>query len=283
MRVGWLRNVTGRPVSSGTVTGAGESAGAGVAAGAEARFGEKATLVRGAQAWEVAVGAERVRATTIIVAAGLGGMAARLGITGRPQRRRMIAQQWFQPAAPPLPAVGEVEMHWLRGGYVGLATPAPGRCVVALSAEAPRDGESAWDHLHRLNPTATVWSLLSPDALRRYGAKGTAGFPWWPQQLGIANVLLVGDAAGYDEPFTGEGMGQALSSGLCAAEAILRGGDILQHYTKLMRSQHVPVRRRLRWISRILRWGFLNSLASKPVLLPPSLLAPIVRWVHVGA
>lgn len=257
---------------------------AAMAAGAHVRYGVKASLARGANGWDVLVGDERICAGTILVASGLGGLATKLGIPVRPQARRMIAQQWLQPAAPPLPPLGCVEMHWLRGGYVGLATPAPDCCVVALSADVPEHpAESAWSRLRAMNPRAALWAALPADAVRQYCAKGTAGFPWAPERLGEANVLLVGDAAGYEEPFSGEGMGQALCSGICAARAVLGGGDVLQSYTSLMTRYHRPALRRLRWLSRVLRSSVIHTLAAGPVVLPPPLLAGIVRWIHVQA
>jgi flavin-dependent dehydrogenase len=260
---------------------------AAVAGGAAARYGQPAELVREDGRWVVRVGAERIRAQMILVASGLGGLAGKLGIQGLPQKRRMIAQQWIQPPGPGLPALGSVEMHWLRGGYVGLATPAPEHCVVALGAEAPEPGgQTAWQRLRTLNPAAPVWSVLSEEALRRYGAKGTAGFPWTPQRLGDQNVLLVGDAAGYEEPFSGEGIGLALCSGVCAARAISAGRraeDVLRHYTLLMRRHHRPATRRLRCLSRVLRSGLIHWLAAGPAVLPRPALANVVNWVHAGA
>jgi menaquinone-9 beta-reductase len=254
------------------------------AAGAEVRYGAKAALARGNGRWDVLVGDQRVAARTVLVASGLGGLATRLGIPARPQTRRMIAQQWVQPAAPALPPLGCVEMHWLRGGYVGLATPTPDCCVVALSADVPEHpAESAWTHLRALNPRAPLWSALTADAVRQHCAKGTAGFPWAPERLGDENVLLIGDAAGYEEPFSGEGMGQALCSGACAARAVLAGGDVLRTYTDLMTRYHRPALRRLRWIGRVLRSPVTHMLASGPVVLPHLLLAGILRWVHVKA
>jgi len=53
---------------------------------------------------------------------------------------------------------------------------------------------------------------------------------------GIGNVLLVGDAAGFVEPVTGEGIAFAMQSAGCAADAVLdaaKGGDpqsALRHY-----------------------------------------------------
>jgi flavin-dependent dehydrogenase len=254
------------------------------AAGADVRFGQTAGLVRGADGWDVTVGDTRLRARTILLGCGLSTLPAKIGIVGRVQRRRMIAQQWMQPVNSALPTLGSIEMHWLRGGYVGLATPAADQCVVAMAADLPAGCvENVWTRLRRLNPAAPLWSRLPADALRRFVAKGTAGFPWTPQQLGIDNVLLLGDAAGYEEPFTGEGMGQAVCSAACAARAVLDGGDVLRHYTASMRASREPSARRLRTLGRVLRNPLVRFLASGPALLPRRPLAQWLERVHVQA
>src|SRR5690606_14255071 len=110
---------------------------------------------------------------------------------------------------------------WLAGGYVGLASPRAGEVVVALAAkrsgasragqvdETGRQGycprseapQNAFERLRVLNPDANLWTVLPADGPQRYQAHGSAGFPWKPPVLGRGNVLLVGDAAGYEEPY----------------------------------------------------------------------------------
>ena len=46
-----------------------------------------------------------------------------------------------------------------------------------------------------------------------------------PARLANGRVLFVGDAAGVVDPMTGEGIAQALETGMLAAEAIAAGGD----------------------------------------------------------
>jgi len=254
-----------------------------VDAGAEVRFGLAAELVCGDGGWLVAAGDERLRAGTVLLAGGVGSVPGRLGLTPRDDPRRMISLQWVQPLDDRLPDPGCVELHWLRGGYVGLATPGPTHCVVALAAKwSDRPHEDAWTRLRRLNPTAPIMAVLPPDAPARYDAKGTAGFPHAPARRGRENLLLVGDAAGYEEPFTGEGIGLAMISGACAARAVLKGGDVLRNYTRLMRWHHRPIVQRTRWLSRALDTRPIQFLCSKWPVLPPRMLAPLVRYIHVG-
>jgi flavin-dependent dehydrogenase len=257
-------------------------AGLAAEAGADIRYGQTADLVRGERGWDVVVNGGRLRAATILLACGLSSLPKPLSANGSMRRPRMVAQQWTQPATGQLPAAGCIEMHWLRGGYVGLATPAPDRCVVAVAADAAhRSREPVWDRLHRMNPNAPLWSSLPPDAPRRFAARGVAGFPWAPRQVGFENVLLIGDAAGYEEPFTGEGMGQALRSAACATAAILGGGDIRSTYGRLMRRRHTPCLARVRLLGHVLRQPWIHALAAAPPFIPQRALARLVRRVHV--
>ena len=255
-----------------------------VEAGAEIRFGTPATLELEGERWVLRVGDEPIRAQTVLIAAGLSGLGRKIGIAGRPGARPMLAQQWVQPANAALPRVGEVELHWLRGGYIGLATPRAEQCVVALAADASDlAGQSAFERLRDLNPRAAIMGVLPPDAPRQFAARGTAGFPWLPTRLGDRNVLLVGDAAGYAEPYSGEGIGQALGSAACAARAILEGGDVCRTYTRLMSRSHRGVFWRTRLISRILQQSLVHTLVTRWPLVPDAWLTQLVARVHVGS
>jgi flavin-dependent dehydrogenase len=251
--------------------------------GATLRFGETARLELEADQWVVVLPTQRIRAGTVLLATGIGGLAQKVGIHGRTVRSPMIAQQWIQPADPPLPQVGEVEMHWLRGGYVGLATPRPGVCVVALAAVADEvRGDGALQHLRKLNPGAPILGALPDDAPRRFRARGTAGFPWLPERLTDRNLMLIGDAAGYAEPYSGEGIGQALSSAAYAAEALSHGANAGHAYERLMRRHHHRVFWRTRLLVQILRWDGIHFVAHRWPLVPGRLVARMVGRVHVG-
>jgi len=255
---------------------------AAAAAGAQVRYGSPASLERGSAGWEVVLGDERILAGTVLIACGLSGLPHRLGIQARESRRRLIGQMWFQPAEPPLPPIGCIELHWLRGGYVGLATPEADRCVVAIAVDAAEHSTGhVFEYLRQRNPQASIWGILPPDGPRRFNAIGTAGFPWMPERLGVDNVLLVGDAAGFEEPYTGEGIGQAMRSAACAVRAILEDGKPLGRYTALMRGRHRAVMRRTRRVRRLLDLPLTHYLAQRWPVLPRGLLSRLMEQIHV--
>jgi flavin-dependent dehydrogenase len=83
--------------------------------------------------------------------------------------------------------------------------------------------------------------------------------PWAP------GALLVGDAAGYYDPFTGQGIRQALRTARLAAEAIL---SVLEHgekerrafarYGRRVKRQLVPTR----WVQQV-----IEAVISRPRLM----------------
>lgn len=255
---------------------------AAVRAGASVWFGQEAELQRGSESWQLRVEGEAIQAGVILLACGMVPMLTRLGIPHRSRRRRLIAQQWVQPADHNLPEVGEVEMHWLRGGYVGLATADPGRCIVALAAEAEKASEmSAYARLRRLNPRAEVFATLPATAPREFKSSGSAGFPWAPERPYDANLLLIGDAAGFEEPFSGEGMKQALESAACAVSAVALGGDVGSHYAALLGRRHTSVRTRTRLTAALLNSPVVRLAASMPAPLPRAWLSGCLSRMHV--
>jgi geranylgeranyl reductase family protein len=146
-------------------------------------------------------------------------LSVELGV-GRVRRLGLVAHY---SGVPELADHGE--MHVGRGYYVGLAPLAGDRLNVGMAL--PLDGErrSAEERfaaaIHGLPAVAerlrgsrrlTPIRGASPIGHR---VRGVAGRGW----------MLVGDAAGFIDPFTGEGIYRALRSALVAAEALAAGMD----------------------------------------------------------
>ena len=140
----------------------------------------------------------------------------------------------LSPTALELPA-GELVMAISRGGYCGLVRlengcidlaaavdraeltrhAEPAAAVAAIVAEAAGDG---LDPVRFSSAVHSVRFQATPSLTRR--AALVAG--------GSGRILRVGDAAGYVEPFTGEGIGWALAGGRLLATALLpqQGGGL---------------------------------------------------------
>jgi geranylgeranyl reductase family protein len=149
------------------------------------------------------------------------------------------------------------EMHVGRGYYVGLAPtpggelnvgmalPVGGRATAAERFEAAILGlpvvAERLDGSRRLTPIRGA----APIGHRVTGVAG----PGW---------LLVGDAAGFVDPFTGEGIYRALRSARAATDAIVAGGDVAGHYR--------AERRRAFAAKSALTWLVQGFLAVPPLL-----------------
>lgn len=150
------------------------------------------------------------------------------------------------------------EMHVGRGYYVGLA-PTPGGELNVGMALTMRDGaRSAHDRFdvaiagipavaHRLRESERL-SPIRGAAPIGHRVSRPAGDGW----------LLIGDAAGFVDPFTGEGIHRALRSARAAAEAILSGGDVAATYR--------AERRRAFAAKTVLSWLVQGFLAAPPLL-----------------
>ena len=90
-------------------------------------------------------------------------------------------------------------------------------------------------------------------------------------------LLVIGDAAGYVEPFTGEGIAWAMRSGEAVAEHAL--GHAERTWTVAHQALVGVRQRECRMIARLLRHSELSSVAIAALGALPGLAGPIVRRV----
>jgi len=102
---------------------------------------------------------------------------------------------------------------------------------------------------------------------------------------GWHRLIAIGDAAGYVEPFTGEGMAWAMSSGLAAAETIQTALTTAPQGLGAQWSQtRRQLLRRRQWPCRLLattlqsRWGRRGLFGSLHAL--PALATPVIRYMN---
>jgi flavin-dependent dehydrogenase len=103
--------------------------------------------------------------------------------------------------------------------------------------------------------------------------------------LALERVLVVGDAAGYVEPFTGEGIAWAIESAIALAPVAHRAVCQWQpslglewariHYNTIARRQVI-----CRVMSRMLRHPVLCGMFVHILSQAPSMAAPLIRRVH---
>ena len=170
----------------------------------------------------------RIEARRLLLATGLGDHV-RLTTEAAPSRSRTVAPRSRIGIGGVLPATasamppGELLMAVTPIGYCGVVRLEDGRIDVAAAVDrgALTAGEPA-TVVRRIVSEACGFTAgeslagLESAAMRATPAL-TRSAPLVEGRLRL--VLRVGDAAGYVEPFTGEGMGWALAAGRLAAEA----------------------------------------------------------------
>jgi flavin-dependent dehydrogenase len=177
-------------------------------------------------------GAEQIRARVVIAADGRHStLAFQLGLARyAPAPRRWAFGAYFTDVH----GVGDHgEMHIRPDGYIGVA-PLPGGvtnlCVVRR-LHAPVDGRRAGLDGPPMNAEQSIAAAIAADvALRerfvdakRVSPISTLGpLAVEASEAGLPGLLLAGDAAGFIDPMTGDGLRFALRGGELAAEAALR-------------------------------------------------------------
>jgi flavin-dependent dehydrogenase len=174
-------------------------------------------------------GGRSIRARVVIAADGRRStLAFELGVARHPSRpRRWAVGAYFagaRPAAHPSSASSFGEMHFGRTGYVGVAPLPDGLTNACLVTGQPPASAIR-------NPEALLRGELDriPTLRDRFAGARLAGRPVVLGPLavdvadpGIDGLLLAGDAAGFIDPMTGDGLRFAVRGGELAAQAALR-------------------------------------------------------------
>ena len=171
---------------------------------------------------DTADGGEELRAPLVIAADGLRSvLARRLGLA-RTQRwpRRLALVTHYRGVRD----VGEHgEMHVERDGYVGIADVGNGLTTVALVVPASRAREASGDRAAFVDRWLKSRAHLAPRfaaAVRETPVVATGPFASHARRAWAPGVALVGDAADFFDPFTGEGIYSAMRGGEMLAAGI---------------------------------------------------------------
>jgi menaquinone-9 beta-reductase len=150
------------------------------------------------------------------------------------------------------------EMHVGRGYYVGLAPMPGGELNVGMALPmGDRDGSAASRFEAAIAGIPAVAGRLASSA-RLTPIRGAAPIGHRVSATAGSGWLLIGDAAGFVDPFTGEGIHRALRSARAAGDAILAGGDVTAAYR--------AERRRAFAAKAALSWLVQSFLVAPPLL-----------------
>ena len=240
------------------------------AAGADVRTGAQAAILD-LDRPRLAIAGRELRADVLVGADGIrSGVARAAGVVGTPWLPRRIGLTCHLPETG---TPGDARLVVLRDGYCGLAPVPGGRVNVGIVL-----GEGGERELRRRGAAAILASTLA--SLPPLPDGSTAPVPG-PQDgvpvdrlVGASPLshavtrragrrwLLVGDAAGFLDPFSGEGLHRAFVSARIAAEAIerFRAGRTasLDHYDRAMRR---------RFLGKDVVSGLVQAFLGRPALL----------------
>ncbi|HEX5412084.1 MAG TPA: NAD(P)/FAD-dependent oxidoreductase [Terriglobia bacterium] len=247
------------------------------AAGVEAHGSEAVRRVRApepggnrADAWEIETADGSVRAAKSLIIAcgrwwaveGLSSPASRPGLTAR--------GDWIGAKAhfAGIPRRNRVEMYLFRGGYCGLAPVENGACNVCCLVHRQQvrqttlkvqEGFAAW--LAQVSRLPVLATRLR-DAVQVSPVVTTSPVHLARRQAVQSGALMVGDASGFLDPFTGEGISMALHSGRLAGQAV--AGAIIQGLDGQMAAENYR-----RNLSKAVRRGYWVAATARRLIQCP--------------
>lgn len=234
-----------------------------------------------------------IMARSVVVATGLKGLSGAEGdsasvFKAQVARGSRIGTGCLLPGEFSDYPAGSIFMAIGRRGYVGLTATRSGLDIAtACDAQLLRDADG---------PAAAAVEILNeagftvPDGLKEAQWAGTLPLTRKTRPVAANRLFLAGDAAGYVEPFTGQGMAIALQS---AAELVpilknamnQRAGkpelDWSKFYQKNVANRHWPAA----FLARLLRRPTIASMAFGLASRIPSssrcLISAINRTIEI--
>lgn len=224
--------------------------------------------------------AESVRAKVVVLASGLTGSDA----TPAPGSRIGAGVTVSADRVPAFFTAGTIFMATGQGGYVGLVRLEDGRLDVAAAFDvAFVKSQGGLGAAAEAILGEVRWPL--PPGLAELAWKGTPALTRRAKQLAGARWFAIGDAAGYVEPFTGEGMAWAVASAASVAPLAARGvqrwnPSLVREWETTYRHVIGSRQRACRVVSRVLRSPALTGAAVRALSVLPVLSRPVVRGIN---
>ena len=179
---------------------------------------------------------------------------------------------------------GCINMVVGRHGYVGIVRLEDGRWNLAAALDP-----SAVKHVRDVgivvNGVLTDAGCPASEVITRATWRGTVSLSRRPSRVADTAAFVVGDAAGYVEPFTGDGIAAALESGALAVPFALRAihgwnDHLASEWTQVL-TRH---RARQRRLTTIAAWTLRRPALARHVLRVlarvPSLATPVIDSMH---
>jgi menaquinone-9 beta-reductase len=232
---------------------------------------------RGDTTWTLRTDAGDIKAKLIVDASGLNGRLMNRSPVVAPNAR--IGAGVVLAGGPASYTPGTIYMAAGRGGYVGLVRLEDGRLDVAAAfdPEFVRQLDSLPQAANRILKDAGFATLPEADW------RGTPALTRSVTSLAGPGWFAVGDAAGYIEPFTGEGMAWAIAGAAKLAPLLPRAlaGENLQATWRREYERHIRFRQwPCRGIAALLRRPSVCVVAVRMLRTLPRLASPVITWMN---
>jgi len=179
---------------------------------------------------------------------------------------------------------GTIFMAVGRAGYVGAVLVEDGllNLAAALNPRFLKDGEYLGTLVDRVLQEA---GFRLPVDVKKLSWQGTVKLTRKISPVAIHRVLVLGDASGYVEPFTGEGMGWGLSSAVACVPIVMAG---LKHWDeslienwKQYHQRHIRGRQKwCRWCAYVLKRPLLVKQVISFVNHCPWIASPVIHHLN---
>lgn len=187
----------------------------------------------------------------------------------------------FAPVAPGAIKEGTIFMAGSRAGYVGAVLVEKG--ILNLAAAIHPDFLKDDKHLGTLvDHILQEAGCTLPVDVKQLNWQGTVKLTRKTSPVADGRVLVLGDASGYVEPFTGEGMAWGFASAMACVPIVLSG---LKHWDESLvenwREYHRRhIQGRQKWCRRcavVLKRPLLAKLLIRLIKYFPWIAAPVIR------
>lgn len=257
------------------------TAGADFLAGTRAALGEVSASERYVELHGDAESRD-ARTRLVLAADGLGGRLLRDDVA--PAHDSRLGAGVLLDGAPDFYAPGIIHMACGGGGYVGLVRVEAGRLDVAAAFDPARCVAAGGPGLMAKKILREAGLPPLPD-LETAAWRGTPLLTRRAPRLAAERLFVLGDAAGYVEPFTGEGIAWALASASAvvplALEAVTRWDPALARRWAVAYREAVGGRQTLcRWLARLLRHPGLLHAVVHLLARAPFVAGPVVRRLN---
>jgi flavin-dependent dehydrogenase len=230
----------------------------------------------------------RVPAAVTIAADGRRSVLARaVGLSSHPREPRRWAFGVYASGIDGLSDLGE--MHIQAGAYVGVAPIDDGLANVCVVTGRRPMGPTPMDLIRRTIAADPVLARRFADARYETRVQVMGPLAVDVRGAGVDGLLLAGDAAGFVDPMTGDGLRLAMEGARLAADAalqVLATGDFGGAAARLDAARRASLGRKLRFnraLRRLVDSPATLRLAGWGAGVAPGIVGRLVRYAGDAA